>query len=323
MPLKASSVRSMGDPNIGPPGPQSGVAQPQAADPKPDHPGVKTAIEAAARFVRAHGSELDQERLAALLRLREPDPTAVLSAVRDQQGDGGFSAFWSGGRSSLDATCYRLSWLVDLGPTTALAIERALGFIAGRQRSDGSFEEYADVSVGMSTPAPPWARQRDLAARLYLTANCAYWLAWGGQLDPTGPGQVPPGSSTERGAGNRRRPRTAAVRAAAACLATQIGPDGRLPSYLHTHWLAIPVLRIAGFDREADGLLWALAYRLSALGPTALAWLIDTIAAEPIAAEARSRLVDLQESDGRWTSEDGPPQDVATTLAAIRVLRRG
>ena len=251
----------------------------------------------AVEFVAAHGDAFARARAHALIPNSAadlaPDSVAdvVANACADQRPDGGFPATWSGERSSLDATCFRLSQLMDFPIDAAIPIDQAIRFIATKQRPDGPFEE--DAAFGGSTPA--WARPRDPAARIYMTANCAFWL--------------------ERLSGPPR-----AVRRSAAYLATAIGPDGRLPSYLHAQWLAAPVLRHSGYATEADRLLWALAYRVNSLGPSALAWLADAIPDEPIASEARLRLLDAQQADGRWISEDGPEHDVGTTLAALRAL---
>jgi hypothetical protein len=257
---------------------------------------------AATKFVMACGSDVDRARLAVLFGAASPDDRMIALAVRDQQGDGGFPATWSAGRSSLDATCHRLSQIADFGQAAADPTERAIEFLASRQRRDGTFEE--DRSAGGA--APPQARPGDPAALLYITANCAYSI-----LD---------GLQRQSDSGSARRLSVAVARAAAH-LASRIGSDGRLPSFLHTHWLAGRVLRAAGFDDAADGLLWALAFRLSGLGPTALTWLIATVPEEPVAAGACDRLIQLQEPDGTWRSEDGRDHDVATTLSAIRVLR--
>ena len=251
----------------------------------------------AVEFVAAHGDAFARARAHALIPNSAadlaPDSVAdvVANACADQRPDGGFPATWSGERSSLDATCFRLSQLMDFPIDAAIPIDQAIRFIATKQRPDGPFEE--DAAFGGSTPA--WARPHDPAARIYMTANCAFWL--------------------ERLSGPPR-----AVRRSAAYLATAIGPDGRLSSYLHAQWLAAPVLRHSGYATEADRLLWALAYRVNSLGPSALAWLADAIPDEPIASEARLRLLDAQQADGRWISEDGPEHDVGTTLAALRAL---
>src|SRR5262245_3714086 len=259
-------------------------------------------IGAATKYVLAQGSDLDRARLAVLVEGAPVAEKMVARAVCDQLGDGGFPATWSSGRGSLDATCYRLSQIADFGDAASAAIDRAIDFLGSHQRSDGAFEE--DRAVGVN--APPWARPGDPAALIYITANSAYTILTGRQR--------------RAGSSSPRRPSVKVARAATH-LASRIGSDGRPPSFLHTPWLGSHVLRAAGFDAAADGLLWALAFRLSGLGPTALAWLAATIPEEPVAAEARYRLIQLQEPDGRWRSEESVEQDVATTLTAIRVLR--
>lgn len=251
----------------------------------------------AVEFVAAHGDAFARARARMLWPdisqsfAMDPLPEVLTTACADQRADGGFPATWSGGRSSLDATCYRLSHLIDFRMDAAVPIDRAARFLASRQREDGSFEEESAFGAA----APPWARPHDVAARIYVTANCAHWLERLGS-DPR------------------------AVRRGAAYLATCIGSDGRLPSYLHAQWLAAPVLRRSGYATEADRLLWALAYRVDSLGPSALSWLADSIPDEPLALAARARLREIQQSDGRWISEDGPEHDVGTTLAAMRAL---
>ena len=257
-------------------------------------------LTAAIDYVAANGSDLERARLAVMTHRAPPDEKMINLAGRDQRADGGFPAPWSAGESSLDETCYRMSQIADFGAAAAALMNRSLGFLVSHQHPDGTFEE----DVRASAAVPPWARPGDAAALLYVTANCAYTI-----FD----------ALCHQTPAEPQRLRRAVTRAGTH-LASRIGRDGRLPSFLHTHWLAGPVLRAAGFDAAADGLSWALAFRLSGLGPSALAWLTTTIPEEPVAAEARHRLAELQEPDGGWRSEDGELHDVATTLTAIRVL---
>lgn len=90
------------------------------------------------------------------------------------------------------------------------AITRAVEFLAQRQRADGNWEEDA----ALASLAPPWAKPGDEFVMLYLTAICGFWLA----------------VLVE---GKER-----ASRAASYLYPYLDVDDGRLPSFLHTHWLA-------------------------------------------------------------------------------------
>lgn len=91
-----------------------------------------------------------------------------------------------------------------------MQLELALHVVhAARQRADGAWEEAESVAQA----APPWARPGALSARLYLTANCGFWLVWHNPASPE------------------------AARAAQH-LQTHLNADGHLPTFLHAHWLA-------------------------------------------------------------------------------------
>jgi len=250
-------------------------------------------LTAASRFVVARGSAEQCARLSHLTYGHVVDSSVIEDAAAAQLADGGFSTRWSPQVSVLDGTCARLSQLRDLGSYAAPLRRKAIGFLLNRQRPDGSFTELPAHTV--SPEAPAWVHPGEVSSRLYLTADCAYWL------------------DHELGRG---RP---AARAAD-YLVAHIGADRRLPSYLHAHWLSVPVLRSYGYESEADGFVWMLASRLDGLGPTSLAWMIDVLRDEVIAEEARLKLGGLQRSDGSWAAEVGPDRDVETTLQAIRAL---
>jgi len=233
----------------------------------------------AAAFVEADGNPLDRARLRALLH-GETAPPEALPRAND---DGGFSAFWSGEDSSLDATCFMLDRLSDLGDEAATIRARAILFLQAHRHRDGWWEEDASLAER----APPSARAGDEAATVYLTANCGFWCD------------------------NAR---------AADWLATRVAPDGRLPSFVQAHWLAAALLRRHA-HAAAFPLVRHLAGRVGELGPAALAWLASTLPAEPVGAVARMLLTGRQEPDGRWRSEDGEAFDAAATVAAVRVLR--
>jgi hypothetical protein len=246
-------------------------------------------LERAAAYVEAHGDALERGRLHTLLGNGPPPAEAVEALQHGQQPDGGWPAFWSGEESSLDATCFRIDQAEDLGAPAAELVERGLRFITARQQDDGGWEEDA----ALASAAPAWARPGDERSRLYLTANCAFWLGRYGR----------PGAQR-----------------AAGLLVSRIAADGSLPTFLQAHWLAAAALRAVGRESSARTVAGVIARRIGELGAGALAWLANALPSDEVGVEARDRLSGLQEADGRWQSEDGDAFDVAVTLAAMRVL---
>jgi hypothetical protein len=231
-------------------------------------------LAAAFAFIDAHASG-DRERVIRT----------------DQNPDGGWPAFWSGGVSSLDATCYALDRLESLGKD-AWRDESMASFLLGRRHTDGSFAE----SEAIADRAPPWADPRDPAANLYVTANCAFWLA-----------------------------RLRGDHGSVAFLEARLEPPGVSPMFLQARWLSAAVLALGGRPDDARRAAAALELRVDELGSTALGWLINALTAAgardfPVVQMALDRLESLQHDDGRWASEDGSAFDLETTFAAVRAF---
>ena len=130
-------------------------------------------IDGAIGYVVAHGDPVDRARLSYLRSGAAPPPEAVAKAEMGQAPGGGWPAFWAGDTASVDATCFRLAELDDLGALDREPARKALAWLAARQRPDGTWEEDASLADA----APVWARPGDPEARLYLTANAGFWLA--------------------------------------------------------------------------------------------------------------------------------------------------
>lgn len=252
----------------------------------------------AVEFVRSQGNEVEQARLKYVLANERPSQGVIAKLFTGQRPDGGWSPFWANDYTSLDATCFRLAQAEQLGITESeTTVIRAVNYLARRQSPDGSWEE--DEKVADS--APPWATPGDLSAKLYLTANCGLWLAlWGDNVN----------KASE----------------AAGYLQAHLGQDGHLSSFLHTHWLAGGLWRKLNWQESTERVFEYLSKRINGLAASNLSWLITTVCAAGVppshhlVGKAALLLEQSQQDDGRWSSEDGPSQNVHSTLEAIRAL---
>jgi hypothetical protein len=252
-------------------------------------------IQAAMDFVARHGDPIEQARLHYLMTEAPASSQAADALLSGQRSDGGWEPGWAAYYSSLDATCFRLTQARQLGlGGDEPHIAQALRFLTERQNSEGSWEEDA----AMAELAPPWAAPGELDARLYLTANCAYWL----------------------GLFNRRGE---AAAQGSSFLLSHLEPEGRLPTFLHGHWLCAGLWTLLGKNRPAQTILTHLLGRLPGLNASSLAWMVTTLcdaglpATHELIQKGLAKLNQQQQPEGRWSSEDGPARDVHATLEAL------
>ena len=255
-------------------------------------------LSAAIAFVQAHGSAIEQARLAYLLQGTAPTPEIVSGLFAGQRPDGGWAPFWAPDYSSLDATCYRLAQAEPFGLITATAAGGcALDLLRDRQRADGAWQEKVPSYVEL----PPWLSPNDPATICYLTANCALWLTL--------------------------RPQDAqAYERAAALLETSLQALSVIDPP-HIAWLAAGLWYACGKIDQAEQALQQLSIQHPQLSAGALAWALTSlsIAGVPSAhwfvTRCAQQLNALQRADGGWSSADGAAHDVHVTLEAIRALR--
>jgi hypothetical protein len=254
-------------------------------------------IDAAIGFVVAKGDPVERARLSWLRTGAAPHPDVLAKAELGQAPEGGWPAVW-GQAPSVDATCFHLAELDDLGALGRPAARRALDWLAGRQREDGTWEE----DESLAAEAPVWARPGDPEARLYLTANAGYWLTVAGAYPD-------------------------AVAGAARAVSASLREDGTWPSFLVTGWLGAAVLYRQQAYYDSARIQLVLSDRLSGMSPADLAWMAASLRrvgvpdGDWLPVATRRLLAQTQRSDGGWPSDDGPAFDVHVTLTAIRACR--
>jgi Prenyltransferase and squalene oxidase repeat len=273
-------------------------------------------LDAAIGYVVAHGDAVDRARLSWLCAGVSPPLDLLDKAELGQGRKGGWPALWNSHVASVDATCFRLAELDDLGALGRPAAREAVAWLAGRQRPDGTWEE--DESLAQA--APPWAVPGDPEARLYLTANAAFWLA------VAGPGTDDAGRH-HYGPRPEENEHAAIVARAAEAFRAALRPDGSWPSFLATGWLGAAVLYHLGWFYEAAQIQVILAERVPDMSPADCAWMASALRRVGMSLDdwllvtAARRLSETQRNDGGWPSDDGDAFDVHTTLAAIRAMR--
>jgi len=266
-------------------------------------------IDAAIGFVVARGDQVDRARLSWLRSELPAHPDMIAKVEMGQTRSGGWPAFWGGDQPSIDATCFRLAELDDLGALDREPARRAVQWLAAMQRPDGTWQE--DESLAES--APVWARPGDPEASLYLTANAGFWMSVAGPPVP-----APSREATLHNEVVARA--TQAFRAA-------MRPDGTWPSYLVAGWLGGALLYNTGWYYESAQIQLVLTDRIPQMSAADVAWLaaafrrVGLSPLDGVLEAARQRLSRTQRSDGGWASDDGDAFDVHTTLAAIRGMR--
>ncbi|WP_184839388.1 prenyltransferase/squalene oxidase repeat-containing protein [Allocatelliglobosispora scoriae] len=268
--------------------------------------------DAAIGFVVAKGDPIDRARLAHLRTGATASEEILTSVEAGQSRDGGWPAVIGGDVASIDATCFRLAELDDLGGLARPAARRALDWLASRQGSDGTWDEHPSLA----DVAPPWAQPGDPEARLFVTANAAFWLLVAGrEARASGPLDDRPGGAY-----------AGMAHAAAEALRSQVGYDGSLPTFLVAQWLAGAVLYRQEMYYESARIQMRLTDRMPEFTAADTAWLAASMRRVGVPAEdslmvaALRRLAQTQRSDGGFESDDGPKFDVHTTLTAIRAV---
>jgi len=266
-------------------------------------------IDAAIGFVVARGDAVDRARLSFLRTGSTPSEDIYSSIEGGQTPAGGWPAQGGDTLPSIDATCFRLAEIDDLDGLGRPTAKRALDWLAGRQRLDGTWEE----DPALHDSAPPWAKPGDPEARFYLTANAAYTLT-------IAAADASPEALTTP-------PYDIVLSRAARAMLDALDESGVWPGFLISGWLAAATLHRAEWFYESARMMVVLGDRVPTMSPADAAWMLAALrragvsVEDPLLVAARRRLDVTQRPYGAWPSDDGPAFEVHTTLTALRALR--
>ena len=256
-------------------------------------------------FVEESGTDLEKARFRRLFLSVAPEPAVVRTLTDLQNADGGFPCrMTTGNPSSVNDTLRALNWLDELGMLESPEAGRAFRYLLSIQKADGAWDE---TPAATRYGTPPWATPGELNARLYLTAQSAYWLAVGGHKAD------------------------AAFEEALAFLLQHRDDTGRFPGFLHTTWIATSAFAMAGkkYSSVVDQGLQALRARpIAKWVDSQISWALEFLSRagvpkdEPFVQQGLARLMHSHEVRGRWESEDGEAYTVGATMGALKVLKR-
>ena len=255
-------------------------------------------------FVEANGTDLENARLRCLLYGTQPEPGVLQPFLDLQNADGGFPfRMEQGNPTALNHTQVALLWMDELGLLDAPASQNAFEYVLRTQREDGGWNE--EIAIAQYDP-PPWAIPGEPWARVYLTAQSAFWLAVGGYR--TSPG----------------------FQSALDFLLKHQEESGKFQGFLHNTWIATSVFWMAGalYAEPAGKGLAALAARpLAKWVDSQIAWALDCLGRaglpqdEPFVKAGLAELLRRRSAEGKWVSEDGEARTVGAVLEALKVLK--
>ena len=250
-------------------------------------------------YIDKHGTPIEKARLTYLLNGTPPSINVVAELFSGQCEDGGWSAKWSHKNSSLDATCFRLAQAEQLGLTSeSKPIQAALRFLVRRQSLDGSWDE--ESALAQWTPS--YLKPGKIESRLYLAANCGFWVAYFSGRD----------NSVPRAMGFLMR---------------YLEESGCLPSTPQANWMSAGLwLRMRRYE-VAQKVITACYGHMEDLPASSLARMGVTLIIgrirqkTPVIRKTAEKLLALRQPGDYWESEDGTEWNCHTTVEAIRVLK--
>lgn len=148
---------------------------------------------------------------------------------------------------------------------------------------------------------PPWVLPGNQQAKLYLTANCAFWIQY-------------------------HLPQTIPAKKAADFISSQLLNKGYIDSYQHTNWISAGLFSLLGRSDELAQTLEKLNRLYVDLSADNLVWMANTLILSGFSKDnvllqnVVDRLIPLQTENGYWDSDDGEWQRIHITIEALRAI---
>jgi squalene cyclase len=255
-------------------------------------------------FIEENGTDLEKARLRYILYGAKPEPDVIQPFIKLQNANGGFPfGLVQGNPSALNNTLVALLRMDELGMLDSSTANRAFQYVLVAQKDDGGWDEEASIARYGS---PPWASPGEPWARLYLSAQSAFWLAVGGYRGHSG------------------------FQRALDFLLKHQEESGRVQGFLHNTWIATSVFVMAGSrytEVVKKGLEAMMTAPLSEWVDSQISWALECLGKAglpkdvPFVEKGLAELVWRRRVDGSWASEDGEARSVGAVIGVLKVLK--
>lgn len=260
-------------------------------------------IQKAVKFVEANGTAIQKYRLHFLLGRKRNDEIPLKYLRNLQNTGGGFPYNDEKGKAScVNDTNNNLHLLAELELGKSGVCKKTVEYLFSIQKEDGSWSENKEIEA---YNPPFWDMPNNPNTTMWLAADITNVLIQlGYKNSPT-------------------------VKKAVAFLLKNRDKEGKFAGPLHSTWISIGIFgRLEGSNSDiVKSALRAIEQNIGKLGAGDFAWCLECFYVagipqeNPVVKRCIKELVNFQQENGTWTSEDGEKYTVPVTINALKVLK--